>query len=128
MARRVVNRRAKRKTPIGDYGSQVQVHTTTTRQVAGGKAAKVFTPFIRLKMKIETLGQRLHDFNGVNIEDVPTHKFTTRYRSDINAEHFLEFNGFYFEILDIEDPEERHKNLILSCRQTGSTDKGASGA
>lgn len=128
MPARRIQKRPYRKTPIGDLRDLVQIHTVTTRPRRGAGAEKVFTPLAKRPMKVETLGQTRHGFNDVNIDEVPTHKITARYRADLTAEKFLEFRGSYFEILDIEDLEERRQELVMKCRVTGSTSKKASGA
>lgn len=125
---RKVRKRPYRKTPIGDYRDLVQVHATSIRPKRGAGAVKVFTPVARLPMKVETLGTNAHGFNDVNISQVPTHRFTARYRADLDAEKFLEFRGRYFEIIDIENLEERNLELAMKCRVTGSVSKEASGA
>ncbi len=128
MPRRSVLHRPRRKVPIGDLRDRVTVHTVTSQPVADGRVEKVFTALFDLDMKVESLGPRLHDFNAVNIEDVPTHRMTCRHVDQITAEKFIEFDGAYFEIKTIENVEGRKEYLILSCRQTGAVDKEASGA
>lgn len=128
MPARRVAKRPLRRTPIGDRRDQVIVHATSSRPRRGGGTEKVFTPIATVAMKVETLGRNQHGFNEVNIGEVPTHRFTTRFRADITAEHFLEFKGSYFEIVDLEDHEGRGLDLILRCQVTGSTSKEASAA
>lgn len=127
MPRRVVQRR-RVKIPIGDLRDPVIVHETTSRPKRGGSTEKVFTPIVTLWMKIETLGPSTHDFNDVNIGQGPTHQFSCRWSAKISAENFLGFRGRYFEILSIEDIDERCEYLIMRCRETGSITKGAAKA
>ncbi|NJO37688.1 MAG: phage head closure protein [Rhizobiales bacterium] len=117
------------KVPAGDFRDRVTVHETTSSPRRGGGTEKTFTPIgPPLWMKVETLATSTHDFNGVNVEELPTHRFTARWRADITAENFLEFNGARFEILEIEDPESRREYLVMKCRQTGAVDREAARA
>ena len=129
MPARHVEKRRHRKQAVGDLRDLVTVHATSIAPRRGGVTVKVFTPIgPRILMKVETLSQNKHGFNDVNIEELPTHKFTTRWRTDITAEHFLEFKGYRYEILDTEDLEGRGEYLVMKCRQTGAVEKEASAA
>lgn len=129
MPARQVKKRPRRKQAIGDFRDLVTPHRTASRPTRGGGVEKVFTPVgRRIYMKVETVGQNVHGFNSVNVDELPTHKFTTRWRADIDAELFLEFDGLYFEILDLENLEQRNEYLVLKCRQTGAVEKEASAA
>jgi len=128
MPARQVAKRPRRKIAVGDLRDRVIVQQTSLQPVRGGGTVKVFTPIATLSMKVKTLGQTKHGFNDVNIEVQPTHEFTTRWRTDLNAELFLEFNGSRFEILALENLEGRREYLVLKCRETGSVEKEASAA
>lgn len=128
MPARQVMKRPRRKVSVGDLRDRVIVHLTSIAPARGGGTSKLFTPIATLSMKVETLGQTAHGFNSVNIREQPTHRFTTRWRTDINAELFLEFNGNHHEILELENLEGRNEYLVMKCRVTGAVEKEASAA
>lgn len=41
------------------------------------------------------------------------HRFTIRYRSDITGAKTLLYDGRTFDIKSIQDPEEKHRELVL---------------
>ncbi|MCA6484105.1 MAG: phage head closure protein [Chitinophagaceae bacterium] len=55
-----------------------------------------------------------------------THKFTIRYSSAITSSMMVESDGFYYDIVHIEDPDYKKKYLILYTTLVGSTAVGAS--
>lgn len=132
MSSRQLAKRPRRKNAVGDFRDLVTVHATAIVPRRGGGTVKTFTPIgPRIPMKVESLGtlrSGFHGFNEVNVAELPTHRFTARWRADITAEHFLEFKGSYHEIIDTDDPEGRREYLVMTCRRTGAVAKEASAA
>jgi SPP1 family predicted phage head-tail adaptor len=77
--------------------------------------------------KAETLTQQRAKamFNEVNIEQLPAHLFTIRYRSDVTAETVITFRDENYDITGTIRPDERIEYLELGCRILGDKDKGA---
>ncbi len=61
-------------------------------------------------------------FTDVGIDTAITHKFVIRYRDDVSAETYVEFERRRFNVVSVEDLEERHEFLSLNCREHGSKD------
>lgn len=59
-------------------------------------------------------------FDGVNVVRKATHKYGIRYRPGVTAEMFLTHKGVIYDIIDVENFEERNEFLILSCNVRGS--------
>ena len=128
MGRRRVTKRRLQKYSIGDMRNRITLHTRALRPAGFGSASfsETYSAIDTVWAYVSTdTGQ--HRFNGVNIEsgDQPTHLFVIRYRSDVTAETVIEFNGQYYEILPIIDPDERSLYLELPCKLAGSTGKSA---
>lgn len=58
-------------------------------------------------------------FDGTNTERVVTHWFGIRYISDLTQEKWLQYDGRFFDIFDVEDLDERHQWMILMCAEAG---------
>lgn len=62
-------------------------------------------------------------FDGVNQRDREvTHQFVIRYDSSVTAETWISYNSRRFDIMAVEDLDERHEFMMLWC-----TDKATSG-
>ncbi len=82
-----------------------------------------FTNAISVWAGVVTLADGQDVFSGVNIVAIAKHKFIIRYRSGITSEKWIQFNSKNYDILSIEDPEERHEFLILYCNERGDSSK-----
>lgn len=51
------------------------------------------------------------------VESVVTHRVTLRYRSDVSTASRLVFQGRVLEVVQVIDPEERHRWLDLLCAE-----------
>ncbi len=62
-------------------------------------------------------------FDGVNIEDRPTHIFTARYDVDIEgletANNFIRFKGRLFRITRVKNNDEEDYFLDIHCTERG---------
>lgn len=63
----------------------------------------------------------LDSFDGINIEGAVTHVAYIRYNpsANINAQDLLQFKGRNFDILSVENLEERNEWLRLNCVELG---------
>ncbi len=131
MSKRNVERRRHLKIPIGDLDNIVWVVQATSVPGAGGNTKKVFTPVLRRHMKIITKSQGAgsqgsgHErvVQGRNTGPATTHVFKCRYTSEITKELMLSFDGRYFEILGVENPDGRNEYTIMNARLTGDVDR-----
>ena len=64
-------------------------------------------------------------FDGVNVEQVITHKFYIRYDSSVTAETWILFESKRYDIVDVENLEERSQWMLLRCNQKGLSAKAA---
>lgn len=65
-------------------------------------------------------------FNDVEMNaEGPTHTFGIRYRDWITSETMVRWRGETYDIIKVQDPEERHQYLLLYARLNGDTTKVA---
>lgn len=62
-------------------------------------------------------------FDGTNVIGTATHNFFVRAISTLTAETWLEYNGEYYDVLDIQNYEERNLFMVLRCSVRGDTSK-----
>ena len=67
-------------------------------------------------------------FDGVETEEKITHKFYIVYDENITAEWWILFENKYIDILNVEDLEERHEWMLLTCTERGLVANQASHA
>lgn len=59
--------------------------------------------------------------DGVAITTKPTHDFYIRYRSDItDSSHWIIYKGVIYDIIEIENLEERDEFLRIRCIKKGT--------
>jgi len=72
--------------------------------------------------RIDTIGG-IQVFDGVNLVGIATHMITIRYDKDMTSQNWIKHADKYFDILDIEDFNEEHRFMRLSCNIRGTTEK-----
>lgn len=65
------------------------------------------------------------EFDGVDIEDRPTHEFVVRYEPNIDSETVIEYNGERYRVVSTDDPEERGRFLYIRAQLLGGTNRQA---
>lgn len=110
------------KVCIGDLRFSVDI--IDKEQDTGGCEVTFLTPIkASVRAKIETLdtqgGNSRLIFDSTNINDAVTHKFTIRFRNDIQADDLLKFDNRYFKIQGFKDPDERKKWLVIFAIERG---------
>lgn len=73
---------------------------------------------------IETI-KSIARFSDINIEDLPTHKFTIKYLAGMDKDVTVSYNSKYFRVLTIENVDEENQWLVLHCTERGTTTKQA---
>ena len=131
--RRASLHRTRRKIALGDLRDRVRVQVRSlTPPVAG---VTNFTEDFNEKdgievwAKVATVSGRTF-FDGVNSVDISvSHEITIRFRSDIEAQNWLELlNGTKLKIVNVENFEQRDEYLRLLCTERGHKTLGAAQA
>ena len=130
MAERKVSRRRLKKYAIGDLRSRVRIHTRSLEAPLYDSADPVeaFDTGAKVWASVNTLdflssGKQL--FDEVNLSEQPSHKFVIRFRKNISTENVIQWEGNYYKLLKIIDPEERHQFLELFAVLLGDKDLAA---
>ena len=67
-------------------------------------------------------------FAGVNVEVPVTHEVGLRFDARVSAETWILFQGRRLDVLEVEDLEERHEWMVLTCTERGDAALEASRA
>jgi len=67
-------------------------------------------------------------FNGVNMENAPTHYFYIRFGITVERNYTLEFKGIYYLVSDVENLNEESRFLKISATKNGPKSNGANWA
>lgn len=59
-------------------------------------------------------------FGGTNMDIAISHIFYVRYREGITAEWWVNFHSGNFDIVDVENFDERSEFIVLRCSERGS--------
>ncbi len=78
-------------------------------------------PITRWAMVVTESGDEFFAFNNLN--KAVTHSFYCRYDSAVTAQNYIEFEGDRYDILSVEDLDERHEWLRLKCTILGDETK-----
>ena len=78
-----------------------------------------YTVLVSMWSKHETLELDTAKFDDVQILSQPTDRFVIRFIPGLTSENILEWDGYYFKILSINDYEGRKEYLQLKCRSKG---------
>lgn len=116
----------KRQICIGDLKDRIELSIRSQVSKNDGKIKSVmdFTALATVWAKVTTTrGSQL--FDGVEISDPFTHQIEIRYRDDVDAEKWIDFKGNRYDIVDVQDYDERHDFLLLLCKKKGDQTKEA---
>lgn len=58
-------------------------------------------------------------FSAVNVDVAMTHEIGIRYDPSVTSETWLEIEDQLLDIIGVEDLEERHEFMVLSCAERG---------
>ena len=104
-------------TPAGDFRHRLTIlrrligptnetgETTQTNYLTQTRWAKIETP---------TAEER---YRAAEVYEDVSHVVTLRYTPDLTAADTLQFEGKTFDIASLTDPEERHIELLLLCKE-----------
>lgn len=117
-------RKRKRRVCLGDLVDVITLHNREIETPAFNTVDfdETFTPInlaqpTRLSM-INTVTGKTY-FDGVNTEYAVTHEIYIVYDPQVTSATWLEFEGRRIDILNVEDFEERHEFMLLTCNERG---------
>ena len=114
-------RRKRREVCIGDMRDQVVIQTRAiTVPVAGSvDLSETFSCNQTVWAMVETkTGTQV--FDETNIIGVATHDIYIRYICDVTFQKWLTFKGKKYDILDVQNLEERDEFYLLRCSFRGN--------
>ena len=126
-------RRPRRKLCVGDLKDRVILQKRTLTEPTFGETEfdESFSLREEVWASIQTTAGKAF-FAGVNVGDVRiTHRIDIRYDVDVTEETWIELKddvGTRLDIVDVEDLEERHEWMVLSCVERGPKDQEATAA
>jgi SPP1 family predicted phage head-tail adaptor len=86
---------------------------------------EIFTANTAIWAKVKSVRGKMI-FSGTNVQHEITHEMYIWYvaalERDITSDIYVEYDGEYYDILDVEDLDERHIFMKLSCALRGETD------
>lgn len=102
---------------------------TNKQDKFGDTAIDVGTPFATVWASVESLTGRELFAAQQRISEV-THKITMRWLDGVKANQMIYFDDRQFQIQAVQNPDERHKMLILLCieRDDSAREEGGSAA
>ena len=118
-----VRRRKSRSPQIGDMRERIILQRRSLRAPVFNKSDPThnYENIDTVWAKVETTeGKQL--FNGVDPENVTTHEFCIRYRSDVTTETRVEYDGERYKIESVEDLDKRKRFTLLRCNLLGNED------
>ena len=60
-------------------------------------------------------------FYATNMQDAVTHIFYIRYLSTLETQHWIEYRGANYDILEIENMDERNEWMAVYCNIRGTS-------
>jgi len=118
--------RKNRAVCIGDMRDKIilQSRSITAPSANGSDMTESFVTTKTVWSLVETR-QGIEIFDGTNLIGVATHYFYIRYVSGLTAETWIQFKSKYYDILDVQNLEERNEFMLLRCSERGTTSKAS---
>ncbi|MEE8341967.1 MAG: phage head closure protein [Candidatus Neomarinimicrobiota bacterium] len=112
-----------KKICAGDLRQRIEIQTRSITSPADCiNFDELFTTVETVFASIETVnGQTV--FDSTNTEVIVTHKIYIRFLSTVTAETWLQFNNEKYDILKVENIDNRNEYLILRCNKRGINTK-----
>lgn len=124
MPRCVQIRRKKRQVCIGDMRDRVIIQTRaiTVPDANSVDFTETFSADQTVWAMVETkTGTQI--FDGTNIIGVATHDIYIRFIAGVTFQKWLKFKSTYYDILDVQNLEERDEFYLLRCSLRGDDAK-----
>jgi head-tail adaptor len=112
----------KRQVCIGSMDKLITLKGRSIKAPASGSVdySEDFTDIGALSWaNVQTLQRGPIMFDRTNIARQITHIFKIRYRGDVTAQAWIEYENINYDILNVEDLEERHDYLFLYAIRRG---------
>lgn len=124
MSTRRIAKRPLHKSAIGDRRDRIKIHVRSLTAPVFESAVfrEAYDAGIETWAKVESValvGGGRRQFDSIQIAEDATHLFDIRYRLNVTMENIIGYRGEYYEVLKVDDPEERHMSLILHARVKG---------
>lgn len=101
---------------IGELRHRVNLQSSSASQNDYGEQTESWTTYTTVWAAIKTLsGRELEHAQQISAE--ATHRVTARYNSSVTEENRVIFGSRTFEVVSINNPEERNEYLILLCKE-----------
>lgn len=130
MPNRNIIRRQRRQVCLGDLDRRIKIHNRSIQAPIFSESdfTEQFDPTANRWALIRTVtGKTI--FDGVNQQDIAlTHEIFIRYDDSVTTESWIGYDGSLFDIVAIEDFEERHEFMQLLCTERGDKNLGAAQA
>lgn len=121
-------RRKKRQPCIGDLDTEITLQDRAiTPPTTTVDFTETFTENAIVWAMVNTVRGKT-EFDEADVERSITHEFTVRFLDGITSETWVLLENERYDIIDVEDFEERHDWLILRCAKLGSTTQAVNDA
>lgn len=113
-------RTKKRSVCIGDMIHKIEINSRSIQAptMGGVDFGEDFQEECTISAAIETkAGETV--FDSSNTERVVTHRFYVRFEPDITAETWINFDSNLYDILTVENLDQRSEFLLLRCTLRG---------
>lgn len=105
---------------VGDMDKLITIYSRNILPPDGESVdyQEAFSSPVTIWAMVETInGQTI--FDDSNIERVVSHRFTTRFIPELTFEKWLDFGNNRYDILGVENQNERNQFMILKCNLRG---------
>lgn len=118
----------KPKLCVGDLNTLISIKSKALRFPVDGTydASPAFTEVLSAWSSVEVVSPYKQWNSTGLLEFKPTHKFLIRYNASVTSAMIIEYDGTYFDIIHIEDPNMNKRYLILYTVLIGNTSAAAS--
>lgn len=117
-------RTKKRQVCTGDLMHETKLYDRTISRDNDGNVDYILTfeNEVFAWSAIDTLSKGQDVFDGANLLGVATHIFYIRHIEGLTAEKWIQFDNRNFDILTVENLDERKDFMALYCNERGSKD------
>ncbi|MGR3179837.1 MAG: head-tail adaptor protein [Candidatus Anammoxibacter sp.] len=124
MPKREIGHRRLRKISVGDMRERIVLQERSVAAPVFGSSSftQDYDTGIERWAKVETQFSGRF-FNGVELVDRPSHKFTIRFSSTITTETRIRYKSVLYRILQLDNLEMRDEYLILFAKIDGDDTK-----
>jgi len=105
---------------IGSLNKTIIIHTRSIANKLGQYIdfTETFSDPVTVSAMVETVSG-ITVFDEVNQEHVVSHNFYIRYIANFTSEKWIEYDGRYFNILNVDKLNEDNRFLKLMCEERG---------